>query len=103
MRKKKSVISVDKLTLCYRATDEVINKLNEYEELIDSDDCFTLVRVPSDEALFANSFQYCVAWAMIKLITYGYISKIGSSMRSLVYMMAVSVIGCLVWITLRTN
>lgn len=62
MGKKKSTISVDKLTLCYRATDEVINKLNEYEELIDSDDCFTLVRVPSDEALFANSFHVMVSF-----------------------------------------
>lgn len=62
MRKKKSVISVDKLTLCYRATDEVIKKLNEYDELIDSDDCFTLVRVPSDEALFANSFHVMVSF-----------------------------------------
>lgn len=62
MRKKKSVISIDKLTLCYRATDEVVNKLNEYNELIDSDDCFTLVRVPSDEALFANSFHVMVSF-----------------------------------------
>lgn len=62
MRKKKSTISVDKLTLCYRATDEVINKLNEYDELIDSDDCFTLVRVPSDEALFANSFHIMISY-----------------------------------------
>ena len=54
---KKSVVSIDKLTLCYRATDEVIDKLNEYEELIDSDDCSTLVRIPTDEALFANSFH----------------------------------------------
>lgn len=62
MIKKKSVISIDKLTLCYRATDEVIDKLNEYEELIDSDDCFTLVRIPSDEALFANSFHVMVSF-----------------------------------------
>lgn len=61
MRKKKSIISIDKLTLCYRATDEVINKLNEYKELVDSDDCFTLVRVPSDEALFANSFHVMIS------------------------------------------
>ena len=54
MRKKKSIISIDKLTLCYRATDEVVDKL------IDSDDCFTLVRVPSDEALFANSFHLMI-------------------------------------------
>ena len=60
MRKKKSIISIDKLTLCYRATDEVVDKLNEYNELIDSDDCFTLVRVPSDEALFANSFHLMI-------------------------------------------
>lgn len=62
MRKKKSIISIDKLTLCYRATDEVIKKLNEYNELIDSDDSFTLVRVPSDEALFANSFHVMVSF-----------------------------------------
>ena len=62
MRKNKSVISIDKLTLCYRATDEVIEKLNEYEELVDSDDCFTLVRVPSDEALFANSFHVMISF-----------------------------------------
>lgn len=62
MRKKKSIISVDKLTLCYRATDEVIAKLNEYNELVDSDDSFTLVRVPSDEALFANSFHVMVSF-----------------------------------------
>lgn len=62
MRKKKSIISVDKLTLCYKATDEVIDKLNEYNELIDSDDSFTLVRVPSDEALFANSFHVMVSF-----------------------------------------
>ena len=62
MRQKKSIISIDKLTLCYRATDEVVNKLNEYNELIDSDDCFTLVRVPSDEALFANSFHVMVSF-----------------------------------------
>ena len=60
MRKKKSIISIDKLTLCYRATDEVIDKLNEYNELIDSDNSFTLVRVPSDEALFANSFHVMI-------------------------------------------
>ena len=60
MRKKKSIISIDKLTLCYRATDEVIKKLNEYNELIDSDDSFRLVRVPSDEALFANSFHVMI-------------------------------------------
>lgn len=62
MRQKKSIISIDKLTLCYRATDEVVDKLNEYNELIDSDDCFTLVRVPSDEALFANSFHVMVSF-----------------------------------------
>lgn len=60
MRKKKSIINIDKLTLCYKATDEVIDKLNEYNELIDSDDSFTLVRVPSDEALFANSFHVMI-------------------------------------------
>lgn len=60
MRKKKSIISIDKLTLCYRATDEVIKKLNEYNELIDSDDSFRLVRVSSDEALFANSFHVMI-------------------------------------------
>lgn len=36
--------------------------MNEYNELIDSDDCFTLVRVPSDEALFANSFHVMVSF-----------------------------------------
>ena len=41
MRKKKSIISIDKLTLCYRATDEVIRKLNEYDKLEDSDNSFT--------------------------------------------------------------
>ena len=60
MRKKKSIISIDKLTLCYRATDEVIRKLNEYDKLEDSDNSFTLVRVPSDEALFANSFHVMI-------------------------------------------
>lgn len=62
MRKNKSVISIDKLTLCYRATDEVIKKLNEYDKLEDSDNSFTLVRVPSDEALFANSFHVMVSF-----------------------------------------
>lgn len=62
MRKKKSIISIDKLTLCYRATDEVIKKLNEYNELIDSDDSFRLVRVPSDEALFANCFHVMISF-----------------------------------------
>ena len=62
MRKKKSIISVDKLTLCYKATDEVIAKFNEYNELVDSDDGFTLVRVPSDEALFANCFHVMISF-----------------------------------------
>ena len=66
MRKKKSIISIDKLTLCYRATDEVIKKLNEYNELIDSDDSFRLVRVPSDEALFANSFHVMISFLSAK-------------------------------------
>lgn len=60
MRRKKSIISIDKLTLCYRATDEVIKKLNEYNELVDSGDSFRLIRVPSDEALFANSFHVII-------------------------------------------
>lgn len=60
MRKQDCVISIDKLTLCYRAKDEIIQKLNECNELIDSDDCFRLVRVPSDEALFANSFHVMI-------------------------------------------
>lgn len=60
MRKQDCVISIDKLTLCYRAKNEIIQKLNECNELIDSDDCFRLVRVPSDEALFANSFHVMV-------------------------------------------
>ena len=62
MRKNKSVISIDKLTLCYPATDEVIKKLNEYDKLEDSDNSFTLVRVPSDEALFANSYHVMVSF-----------------------------------------
>lgn len=60
MRKHDFVISIDKLTLCYRTSDEIVQKLNECNELIDSDDCFRLVRVPSDEALFANSFHVMV-------------------------------------------
>lgn len=60
MRKQDCVISIDKLTLCYRAKDEIIQKLNECNELIDSDDCFKLVRMPSDEALFANSFHVMI-------------------------------------------
>ncbi len=60
MRKQEFVISIDKLTLCYRAKDEIIQELNECNELIDSDDCFRLVRVPSDEALFANSFHILI-------------------------------------------
>lgn len=60
MRKQDCVISIDKLTLCYRAKNEIIQKLNECNELIDSDDCFRLVRVPSDEALFANSFHVVI-------------------------------------------
>lgn len=60
MRKQDCVISIDKLTLCYRAKNEIIQKLNECNELIDSDDCFRLVRVPSDEALFANSFHVMI-------------------------------------------
>lgn len=60
MRKQDCVISIDKLTLCYRAKDEIVQKLNECNELIDSDDCFRLVRVPSDEALFANSFHVMI-------------------------------------------
>ena len=66
MRKKKSIISIDKLTLCYRATDEVIRKLNEYDKLEDSDNSFTLVRVPSDEALFANSFHVMINFLSAK-------------------------------------
>ncbi len=53
----RNVISIDKLTLCFRAKDEIIQKLSEFHELLDSDDCFKLVRVKSDEALFANSFH----------------------------------------------
>ena len=60
MRKHDCVISIDKLTLCYRANDEIVQKLNECNELRDSDDCFNLVRVPSDEALFANSFHVMI-------------------------------------------
>lgn len=60
MRKQDFVISIDKLTLCHRASDEIVQKLNECNELIDSDDCFNLVRVPSDEALFANSFHVMI-------------------------------------------
>lgn len=60
MRKQDCVISIDKLTLCYRAKGEIIQKLNECNELIDSDDSFKLVRVPSDEALFANSFHVMI-------------------------------------------
>lgn len=60
MKKQDCVISIDKLTLCYRAKDEIIQELNECNELIDSDDCFRLVRVPSDEALFANSFHVLI-------------------------------------------
>ena len=60
MRKHDCVISVDKLTLCYRAMGEIIQELNECNELIDSDDSFKLVRVPSDEALFANSFHVMI-------------------------------------------
>lgn len=62
MRKHDCVISIDKLTLCYRANDEIVQKLNECNELIDSDDCFKLVRVPSDEALFANSFHLMIKY-----------------------------------------
>ena len=62
MRKHDCVISIDKLTLCYRAHDEIVQKLNECNELIDSDDCFKLVRVPSDEALFANSFHLMIKY-----------------------------------------
>lgn len=60
MKKNKSVISVDKLTLCYKASDDFINKLNEYNELIDSDDCFHLMRIPNDDALFTNSFEVII-------------------------------------------
>lgn len=63
MRKNKSVISVDKLTLCYKATGELVDRLNEYNELIDRDDCFRLVRVPSDEALFANCFHVMIKFS----------------------------------------
>lgn len=63
MRKNKSVISVDKLTLCYKATGELVDRLNEYNELIDGDDCFRLVRVPSDEALFANCFHVMIKFS----------------------------------------
>lgn len=63
MSKNKSAISVDKLTLCYKASDDFINKLNEYNELIDSDDCFRLVRIPNDDALFANSFEVIIKGA----------------------------------------
>ncbi len=65
MRKQEFVISIDKLTLCYRAKDEIIQELNECNELIDSDDCFRLVRVPSDEALFANSFHVLIKFPYI--------------------------------------
>lgn len=63
MRKNKSVISIDKLTLCYKATGELVDRLNEYNELIDRDDCFRLVRVPSDEALFANCFHVMIKFS----------------------------------------
>lgn len=62
MRKQDCVISIDKLTLCYRASDEFVQKLNECNELRDSDNCFKLVRVPSDEALFANSFHLMIKY-----------------------------------------
>lgn len=60
MKKVKSVISVDKLTLCYVATSELIVRLNEINELIDSDGCFRLMRIPIDEALFANCFRVLI-------------------------------------------
>lgn len=60
MKKVKSVISIDKLTLCYSASSELIAQLNEINELIDSDGCFRLVRIASDEALFANSFRLLI-------------------------------------------
>ncbi len=63
MRKYKSVISVDKLTLCYKVADSFVCKLNECDEIIDSDGCFRLVRVPSDEALFANSFNVMIKFS----------------------------------------
>lgn len=60
MRKNKSVLSVDKLTLCYVADDKLINRLNEVNELTDSDKCFRLVRTPNDKAVFANSFDVLI-------------------------------------------
>lgn len=60
MKKIKSVISVDKLTLCYLASSELIVRLNEINELIDTDGCFRLVRIPIDEALFANCFRVLI-------------------------------------------
>ena len=63
MRKNKSVISVDKLTLCYKVADSFVCKLNECDEIVDSDGCFRLVRVPSDEALFANCFNVMIKFS----------------------------------------
>lgn len=63
MRKNKSVISVDKLTLCYKVADSLVCKLNECDEIVDSDGCFRLVRVPSDEALFANCFNVMIKFS----------------------------------------
>lgn len=60
MRKNKSIISVDKLTLCYQAKDKLINKLSECNELTDSDDCFYLERIPCDDALFSDSFNVII-------------------------------------------
>lgn len=63
MKKNKSIISVDKLTLCYKVADSFIYKLNECDEVVDSDGCFRLVRVPSDEVLFANCFNVMIKFS----------------------------------------
>lgn len=60
MKKNKSIISVDKLTLCYVATDELVERLSKNNELVDRDDCFRLIRTKSDEAFFADSFDILI-------------------------------------------
>ncbi len=64
MKKNESIISVDKLTLCYQAKDKLINKLSECDELTDSDDCFYLERIPCDDALFSDSFNVIIKRAL---------------------------------------
>jgi len=62
MKGIKSMLSIDKLTLCYIANDELIDKLDNYDEIDDTDDCFRLKRIPSEDTLYMNGFNLMIKY-----------------------------------------